>query len=94
MPWATHRGPLPVRPEDKSINFPAPRGGVFAASHHSSLMSPNLKNAASGGEYTRSDSNAAPVRTSLDFLRVVVLNDCSPLFDVWLVMGALLAAPV
>jgi hypothetical protein len=27
----------------------------------------------------------------LDFLRVVVLNDCSPLFDVWLVIGALLA---
>ena len=37
------------------INFPAPRGGVFAASHHSSLRSPNLKIAASGGEYTRSD---------------------------------------
>ena len=39
------------------INFPAPRGGVFAASLHSSLMSPNLKNAASGGEFTRSDEN-------------------------------------
>ena len=36
----------------------------------------------------------APVRTPLDFLRVVVLNDASPLFEIWLVMGALLAAPV
>lgn len=36
----------------------------------------------------------APVRTPLDFLRVVVLNDDSPLFQVWVVMGALLAAPV
>lgn len=36
----------------------------------------------------------APVRTPLDFLRVVVLNDDTPLFEVWLAMGALLAAPV
>ena len=36
----------------------------------------------------------APVRTPLDFLRVVVLNDGSPLFEIWLAMGALLAAPV
>lgn len=37
---------------------------------------------------------AAPVTTPLDFLRVVVLNDDSPLFQIWLVMGAFLAAPV
>ena len=37
---------------------------------------------------------AAPVTTPLDFLRVVVLNDDSPLFQIWLVMGAILAAPV
>jgi uncharacterized membrane protein len=37
---------------------------------------------------------AAPVATPLDFLRVVVLNDQSPLFQVWLAMGAVLAAPV
>lgn len=36
----------------------------------------------------------APVRTPLDFLRVVVLNDGTPLFEVWLMLGALLAAPV
>jgi uncharacterized membrane protein len=36
----------------------------------------------------------APVSTPLDFLRVVVLNDHTPLFEVWLAMGALLAAPV
>ncbi len=36
----------------------------------------------------------APVRTPLDFLRIVVLNDRSILFEVWLAMGALLAAPV
>ena len=42
--------------EVREINFPAPRGGVFAASHHSSLMSPNPKNAASGGKFTRRDS--------------------------------------
>jgi uncharacterized membrane protein len=36
----------------------------------------------------------APVRTPLDFLRVVVLNDNTPLFEIWLAMGALLAAPV
>ena len=35
-----------------------------------------------------------PVRTPLDFIRVVVLNDHSHLFEVWLAMGALLAAPV
>ncbi len=37
---------------------------------------------------------AAPVRTPLDFLRVVVLNDGSLLFEAWLAMGAVLAAPV
>jgi uncharacterized membrane protein len=36
----------------------------------------------------------APVKTPADFLRVVVLNDDSPLFQVWLAMGAFLAAPV
>ncbi len=36
----------------------------------------------------------APVRTPLDFLRVVVLNDHSLLFEAWLMLGALLAAPV
>lgn len=36
----------------------------------------------------------APVRSPLDFLRLVVLNDATPLFEVWLAMGALLAAPV
>ncbi len=37
---------------------------------------------------------AAPVATPLDFLRVVVLNEQSQLFAVWLAMGAILAAPV
>ena len=37
---------------------------------------------------------AAPVRTPWDFVRVVVLNPQSHLFEVWLVMGAMLAAPV
>jgi uncharacterized membrane protein len=37
---------------------------------------------------------AAPVNTPIDFLRVVVLNDNSALFQVWLAMGAVLAAPV
>ena len=37
---------------------------------------------------------AAPVTTPLDFLKVVVLNDHAPLFQVWLLMGAFLAAPV
>ena len=36
----------------------------------------------------------APVHTPPDFLRVVVLNDHSLLFEAWLVLGALLAAPV
>jgi uncharacterized membrane protein len=36
----------------------------------------------------------APVNTPLDFLKVVVLNDRTPLFGVWLAMGALLTAPV
>jgi uncharacterized membrane protein len=36
----------------------------------------------------------APVSTPLDFLRVVVLNDTTALFQIWLAMGALLAAPV
>ena len=35
-----------------------------------------------------------PVRTPLDFIRVVVLNDHSHLFEAWLALGALLAAPV
>ena len=35
-----------------------------------------------------------PVRTPLDFILVVVLNDHSHLFEIWLAMGALLAAPV
>ena len=37
---------------------------------------------------------SVPVRTPLDFIRVVVLNDHSHLFEIWLAMGALLAAPV
>lgn len=36
----------------------------------------------------------APVPTPLDFLRVVVLNEASWLFEIWLVLGALLAAPM
>ena len=36
----------------------------------------------------------APVRNPVDFLRVVVLNEESHLFELWLAMGALLAAPV
>ena len=36
----------------------------------------------------------APVRTPIDFLRVVVLNEHSHLFEVWVFMGAFLAAPV
>ena len=36
----------------------------------------------------------APVTTPMDFLKVVVLNDSSVLFPVWLAMGAVLAAPV
>ena len=46
------------------INFPAPRGGVFAASLHSSLRLLSLKNAASGGEFTRSDSSIVYLRQS------------------------------
>ena len=34
------------------------------------------------------------MHTPPDFLRVVVLNDHSLLFEAWLVLGALLAAPV
>ena len=37
---------------------------------------------------------SAPVTTPLDFLRVVVLNEQSHLFELWLGLGALLAAPV
>jgi len=37
---------------------------------------------------------AAPVNSPLDFLRVVVLNETSPLFEVWLALGAFMAAPV
>ena len=36
----------------------------------------------------------APVRTPWDFVRVVVLNPQSHLFEVWLALGAVLAAPV
>ena len=36
----------------------------------------------------------APVRNPIDFLRVVVLNEHSHLFEAWLMMGAILAAPV
>ena len=36
----------------------------------------------------------APVRNPGEFLRVVVLNDKSWLFEVWMAMGAVLAAPV
>ncbi len=35
-----------------------------------------------------------PVRTPIDFIRVVVLNDHSHLFEIWLLLGALTAAPV
>jgi uncharacterized membrane protein len=35
-----------------------------------------------------------PVDSPVDFLKVVVLSDQSRLFEVWLVLGALLAAPV
>jgi uncharacterized membrane protein len=36
----------------------------------------------------------AKVSTPVDFLRVVVLNEQSHLFEIWLAMGAFLAAPV
>lgn len=36
----------------------------------------------------------APVSSPLDFLRIVVLSDESWLFESWLVLGAVLAAPV
>ncbi len=36
----------------------------------------------------------APVGNPTDFLKLVVLNDGSPLFELWLAMGAVLAAPV
>ncbi|MDT7835138.1 DUF2189 domain-containing protein [Aquabacterium sp. OR-4] len=36
----------------------------------------------------------APVRNPMDFLRVVVLSEHSMLFEVWLGLGAFLAAPV
>ena len=36
----------------------------------------------------------APVRNPQDFLRHVVLNDASPLFEAWLALGGVLAAPV
>lgn len=35
-----------------------------------------------------------PVHNPIDFLQVVVLNEGSHLFEVWLALGALLAAPV
>ncbi len=37
---------------------------------------------------------SGPVHNPADFLRVVVLNDQSWLFEAWLVLGAVLAAPV
>lgn len=36
----------------------------------------------------------APVRNPTDFLRVVVLSEQSHLFEIWLALGAFLAAPV
>jgi len=36
----------------------------------------------------------APVRDTVDFFRLVVLNEQSHLFEVWLALGAVLAAPV
>ncbi len=36
----------------------------------------------------------APVNKPLDFIRVVMLDDASWLFEAWLVLGAVLAAPV
>ena len=36
----------------------------------------------------------APVRNPMDFLRIVVLSERSWLFEAWLVLGAVLAAPV
>jgi uncharacterized membrane protein len=36
----------------------------------------------------------APIREPADFLRHVVLNDDSHLFEIWLAMGAVLAAPM
>jgi uncharacterized membrane protein len=37
---------------------------------------------------------AAPVNSPADFLRVVVLNDESHLFEAWIVLGSVLAAPM
>lgn len=37
---------------------------------------------------------AAPVLSPADFLRIVVVNDESRLFEVWLVLGSILAAPM
>jgi uncharacterized membrane protein len=37
---------------------------------------------------------AAPVNTPLDFLRVVVLSSHSYLFELWLILGSALAAPI
>ncbi len=37
---------------------------------------------------------AAPVNTPADFLRVVVLNDHDLLFEAWMLMGSVLAAPM
>ena len=65
-----------MRPNVK-INFPAPRGGVFAASHHSSLMSPNPKNAASGGEYTRHELTG-PLRCDGIWARLLGPNGGTP----------------
>ena len=54
------------------INFPAPRGGVFAASHHSSLRSPIPKSAASGGELTRSDlTKYQPTRICITLIAIL-----------------------
>ncbi len=37
---------------------------------------------------------AAPVLSPADFLHVVVINEHSPLFELWLLMGSVLAAPM
>ena len=37
---------------------------------------------------------AAPVKSPADFLRVVVLNEQSLLFEAWLLLGSVLAAPM
>jgi uncharacterized membrane protein len=36
----------------------------------------------------------APIHTPIDFIRLVVLNEDNPLFEIWLGLGAMMAAPV